>query len=96
VAEVRHPYGVPGSAPAPSRPRRLARPSSAPPGAGLHLAIVRPDPAGVADCPQVRDNPAMDPVVIALAQLVRDRWTNEQRARADHRRHLRVVRGNPA
>jgi hypothetical protein len=38
----------------------------------------------------------MDPVVIALAQLVRDRWTNEQRARADRRRRLRVVRGDPA
>jgi hypothetical protein len=46
--------------------------------------------------PQVRDNPATDPVVIALAQLVRDRWTNEQPARADQRRHLRVVRGDPA
>jgi hypothetical protein len=45
---------------------------------------------------QVRDNPAMDPVVIALAQLVRDRWTNEQRDRAGHRRHLRLVRSDPA
>jgi hypothetical protein len=46
--------------------------------------------------PQVRDNPAMDPVVIALAQLVRDRWTNEQRARTDRRRHLRTIREVPA
>lgn len=41
--------------------------------------------------PQVRDNPSMDPVVIALAQLVRDRWTNEQRARAARRSSLSVV-----
>jgi hypothetical protein len=44
----------------------------------------------------VRDNPAMDPVVIALAQLVRDRWTNEQRAHADRRHHLHVTPGGPA
>jgi hypothetical protein len=46
--------------------------------------------------PQVRDNPAMDPVVIALAQLVRDRWTNEQRARAARRHHRQVTPGEPA
>jgi hypothetical protein len=50
----------------------------------------------VADRGQVRDNPVVDPVVIALAQLVRDRWTNEQRARADRRQRLQVVRGEPA
>jgi hypothetical protein len=44
----------------------------------------------------VRDNPAMDPVVIAIAQLVRDRWTNEQRTRADHRHHLHAAPGEPA
>jgi hypothetical protein len=38
----------------------------------------------------------MDPVVIALAQLVRDRWTNEQRASAGRQRRLRAVGGDPA
>jgi len=41
--------------------------------------------------PQVRDNLAMDPVVIALAQLVRDRWTNEQHARTARRSGFTVV-----
>jgi len=38
----------------------------------------------------------MDPVVIALAQLVRDRWTNEQHARADQRRRLQAATDEPA
>jgi hypothetical protein len=38
----------------------------------------------------------MDPVIIALAQLVRDRWSNEQRGRRDHRARLRVVLRDPA
>ena len=38
-----------------------------------------------------RDNLSMDPVVIALAQLVRDRWTNEQHARNARRSSLTVV-----
>jgi len=38
----------------------------------------------------------MDPVVIALAQLVRDRWANEQRARAGRQRRLRLIRSDPA
>jgi hypothetical protein len=33
----------------------------------------------------------MDPVIIALAQLVRDRWANEQRDRHARRARLRVV-----
>jgi len=37
----------------------------------------------------------MDPVVIALAQLVRDRWNNEQHSRADGRHHLHAL-GEPA
>lgn len=37
------------------------------------------------------DNLPMDPVVIALAQLVRDRWTNEQDARTARRSSLTVV-----
>ena len=49
--------------------------------------IVRPATVELDASPQVRDNPAMDPVVIALAQLVRDRWTNEQHARTACRRN---------
>jgi hypothetical protein len=37
----------------------------------------------------------MDPVVIALAQLVRDRWANEQRDRRARRSRLRVVLRDP-
>lgn len=59
----------------------------------MRLAIVRPDPTTVAGGIQVRDNPAMDPVVIALAQLARDRWANERRARAGRRSRLGIVRG---
>jgi hypothetical protein len=61
----------------------------------MRLAIVRPDPTTVAGGIQVRDNAAMDPVVTALAQLVRDRWANERRASADRRRHVRAVGGEP-
>jgi len=43
-----------------------------------------------------RDNLSMDPVVIALAQLVRDRWTNEQRAGRDRQVRLVVVTSEPA
>jgi hypothetical protein len=43
-----------------------------------------------------RDNLSMDPVVIALAQLVRDRWTNEQRTRDARRSNLVVVPSEPA
>ncbi len=38
-----------------------------------------------------RDNPSMDPVVVALAQVVRDRWTNEQRLRRVRQARLGVV-----
>jgi hypothetical protein len=34
----------------------------------------------------------MDPLVIALAQLVRDRWEREQADRATARERLRIVR----
>jgi hypothetical protein len=44
----------------------------------------------------LRDNPVMDPVVIALAQLVRDRWSNDQRDRRTRRARLRVVQNEPA
>lgn len=44
--------------------------------------------------PQVRDNLSVDPVVIALAQLIRDRWTNEHRARTARRSGLTLVPSN--
>lgn len=96
AAEVRHPYGVSPSAPAPGTPRRPARRPDPRRAAAVRLVIVRPDPAEVADAGQVRDNPAVDPVVIALAQLVRDRWANERRVRVHHRRLVRVRKGDPA
>ena len=58
--------------------------------------IVRPRTGAVADDGRVRDNPAVDPVVVALAQLVRDRWANERRARADRLSRVRAVMGDPA
>jgi hypothetical protein len=42
------------------------------------------------------DNLSMDPVVIALAQLVRDRWSNEQRAHRDRQVRLAIVTSEPA
>ncbi len=48
--------------------------------AGLDL------PAGVGD------TAAMDPLVVALAQLVRDRWAREQTDRAAARERLQVTR----
>ncbi len=38
-----------------------------------------------------RDNASVDPVVIALAQLVRDRWANEQRDRRTRQARLQIV-----
>jgi hypothetical protein len=42
------------------------------------------------------DNPAMDPVIAALAQLVRDRYDRERAEKAARRHRLRVVEGKPA
>ncbi len=42
---------------------------------------------------EASDTPRMDPLVIALAQLVRDRWAAEQRERAAGRARLTVVEG---
>lgn len=36
-------------------------------------------------------NDAMDPIVVALAQLVRDRWENERKARVARRRGLILI-----
>ena len=41
----------------------------------------------------VAHNDTMDPVVAALAQLVRDRYVREQRDRAVARERLRIVVG---
>ena len=76
--------------------RRRTRRSHEPRGAALHLTIIRPSTIELDASPQVRDNASMDPVVIALAQLVRDRWTNERQTLADHRRRLKTVPGEPA
>ena len=38
-----------------------------------------------------RDNLSVDPLVIALAQLVRDRWANQQRDRRTRQARLRIV-----
>jgi hypothetical protein len=40
---------------------------------------------------RVAHNDAMDPIVVALAVLVRDRWENERKARLARRRGLSVV-----
>lgn len=62
----------------------------------LRLHVLGPIDRALAAHPQVRDNPPMDPLVIALAQLVRERWANEQRARRDRRARLRVVGSDPS
>lgn len=73
--------------------RRLAGPS----GLGIRLVVVAPsldsglDRSGVSS-----DNPAMDPVIAALAQLVRDRYERELADNAARRGRLRVVEGKSA
>ena len=42
------------------------------------------------------DNPPMDPVIAALAQLVRDRYDRERAEKAARRQRLRVVEGKSA
>jgi hypothetical protein len=49
----------------------------------LRLVVHRAD--GVAH------NEAVDPIVLALAQLVRDRWENERKAALARRRGLKIV-----
>ena len=38
-------------------------------------------------------NPAVDPVIVALVQLVKDRWRNEKRAESERRKRLTVIDG---
>ena len=70
--------------------RTTSSTASTPPNS-LRLQVVAPTHAPLAARPQLRHNPPMDPLVIALAQLVRDRWANEQRDRHDRRTRLGVV-----
>lgn len=69
-------------------PRRLREPR-------LPVSVrVRRAPAALDSPPDARDTPPMDdPLVAALAQLVRDRWSAERRERAAVRARLRVVEG---
>jgi len=60
-------------------------------GPRLRVVLVGPN-EGLDVPPGASNNRAMDPVVIALAQLVRDRWEREQRDRANRRTTLRVVK----
>ena len=72
------------------QPGRRAGARHVPPVTTLHLTVVR-GTAPLVESSASRDNRSVDPVVIALAQLVRDRWTYEQHARDDQRSNLTVV-----
>jgi hypothetical protein len=61
----------------------------------LQIRIVEPVAARLDALPQVRHNLPVDPVVIALAQLVRDRWNNERRSRRRRGAALMIVRDDP-
>ncbi len=56
----------------------------------LRLVVLSGNPA-LAESTGSRDNHSMDPLVIALAQLVRDRWANEQRDRRTRQARLQIV-----
>jgi hypothetical protein len=56
----------------------------------VRIELVRPARLDVAA--NVSQTDAMDPLIVALAQLVRDRWTREQGDRAAARERLRVGR----
>jgi hypothetical protein len=63
---------------------------AAPGGSAVRVITVRP--AGLDVRPGASNTDAMDPLVIAFAQLVRDRWDREQADRAAARERLRIVR----
>jgi hypothetical protein len=66
-------------------------------GLGIRLVVVAPAGVSGLDRSRVsRDNPAVDPVIAALGQLVRDRYEREQVEKAARRQGLRVVEGKPA
>jgi len=81
----------------PGAPGHAAGPGVGPPGAGepsIRVLVIRPAVDSGMDTRRLwRDNPAMDPVVIALAQLVRDRYERERAEKAARRGRLRVVEG---
>ena len=58
-------------------------------GSPVRVVLVAPDGLDVGA--PASDTGVMDPLVIALAQLVTDRWTREQAERAAARARLRVV-----
>jgi hypothetical protein len=59
-------------------------------GAGIRVRVARPQILEVA--PNLGEGHALDPVVAALAQLVRDRWARDQAERLAARNRLRVLR----
>lgn len=84
AASAGEPRGVPG------------RKSRMPAVTGPFLRVVLVAPAaefGVDRSGVSSDNPAMDPVIAALAQLVRDRYERERADKAARRGRLRVVEG---
>ncbi len=60
------------------------------------VVVVPPANSGVDRSGVSSDNPAMDPVIAALAQLVRDRYDRERAEKAAKRQRLRIVEGKPA
>lgn len=63
----------------------------------LRLLVVAPALVSGLDRSAVSsDNPVMDPVIAALAQLVRDRYERERAEKAARRGRLRVVEGKSA
>jgi len=80
----------------PGAPGRAAGPGVGSPGArepSIRVLVLRSADSGLDSRRPGRDNPAMDPVVIALAQLVRDRYERERAEKAARRGRLRVVEG---
>ena len=79
-----------------SEPSADGRPASVA-GPAIRLLVVVPaancglDRSGVSS-----DNPAMDPVIAALAQVVRDRYDRERAEKAAKRQTLRVIEGKSA
>lgn len=59
-------------------------------GPRFRVVLIRPEGLDVGA--GASNTGAMDPLVIALAQLVRDRWAREQADRAAARERLRVIR----
>lgn len=85
-----------------SRAQLAGQPSSASRLAGyvapvIRLVVVAPALVSGLDRSAVSsDNPLMDPVIAALAQLVRDRYDRERAEKAARRQRLRVVEGKTA